>query len=337
MKVLVCGGAGYIGSHTYTELVARGHEVLILDNFGNASPRVLDHLKRVTGRRPDCVTADIRDQSALHAVFKNFSADVVIHFAALKSVGESWQKPLDYFDNNISGTIMLLRVMQEFGVRRLVFSSSATVYGVPETCPIRESAPLRVTNPYGRTKLVMEELIGDLCAASSDFRAAVLRYFNPVGAHPSGLLGEDPSGPPNNLMPYVCQVAVGRRSQLSIFGNDYPTHDGTGVRDYIHVMDLARAHVDAIDYLESKDRNLTINLGTGHGYSVLDVVHAFEDVSKRKIPFELCPRRAGDVATCYADPTAAAELLGWRAQFGIERMCEDAWRWQSLFPRGYAG
>lgn len=336
MKVLVCGGAGYIGSHTCTELAARGHEVLILDNFGNASPRVLDHLKRATGRRLDCVTADIRDESALHTVFKSFSADVIIHFAALKSVGESWQKPLDYFDNNIGGTIVLLRVMREFGVRRLIFSSSATVYGAPDTCPIRESAPLRVTNPYGRTKLVMEELIGDLCAASPDFRAAILRYFNPVGAHPSGLLGEDPAGPPNNLMPYLCQVAVGRRSKLNVFGNDYPTHDGTGVRDYIHVMDLARAHVDAIDYLESKDRNLTVNLGTGHGYSVLDVVHTFEHVSKRKIPFELCPRRAGDVATCYADPGAAAELMGWRAQFGIERMCEDAWRWQSRFPRGYA-
>lgn len=337
MKVLVCGGAGYIGSHTCTELVARGHEVLILDNFSNASARVLDHLERVTGQRPDCITADIRDESALRAVFSDFPADVVIHFAALKSVGESWQKPLDYFDNNISGTIVLLRVMRELGVHRLIFSSSATVYGSPDICPIRENAPLHVTNPYGRTKLVMEELIGDLCAATPDFRAAVLRYFNPVGAHPSGLLGEDPSGPPNNLMPYVCQVAVGRRAQLSVYGNDYPTHDGTGVRDYIHIMDLARAHVDAIDYLESKDRSLTVNLGTGQGYSVLDVVRAFEQVSKRKVPFELCPRRAGDVAICYADPEKAAELMGWRAQFGIERMCEDAWRWQSLFPHGYAG
>lgn len=336
MKVLVCGGAGYIGSHTCAELMKRGHEVLILDNFANATPRVLEHLERVTGQRPASVTADIRDEPALARTFKRFPVDVVIHFAALKSVGESWQKPLDYFDNNISGTITLLRAMREFGVHRLVFSSSATVYGSPDSCPIQESAPLRVTNPYGRTKLVMEELIGDLCSAAPDFCAAILRYFNPVGAHPSGQLGEDPSGPPNNLMPYICQVAAGRRPHLSVFGNDYPTPDGTGVRDYIHVMDLARAHVEAIDYLESQNRSITVNLGTGQGYSVLEIVHAFEQVSKREIPLEFCPRRVGDVAACYANPESANRLMGWRAQFGIERMCEDAWRWQSLYPSGYS-
>lgn len=336
MNVLVCGGAGYIGSHTCVELMRRGHEVLILDNFINASPRVLEHLERVAGQRPSSVTADIRDESALALTFKRFPVDVVIHFAALKSVGESWQKPLDYFDNNINGTITLLRTMREFGVHRLVFSSSATVYGSPDSCPIQESAPLRVTNPYGRTKLVMEELIGDLCRSAPDFCAAILRYFNPVGAHPNGQLGEDPSGPPNNLMPFICQVAAGRRPYLSVFGNDYPTPDGTGVRDYIHVMDLARAHVAAIDYLESQNRNITVNLGTGQGYSVLEVVHAFEQVSKREIPLEFCPRRVGDVATCYANPESANRLMGWRAQFGIERMCEDAWRWQSLYPNGYS-
>lgn len=335
MKVLVCGGAGYIGSHTVTELLARGHEVLILDNFDNASPVVLDRLERVTGRLIASARVDIRDAAALSEVFRSFTADVVIHFAALKSVGESCQKPLDYFDNNISGTITLLRVMRNFGIRRLVFSSSATVYGTPESCPVREDAPLRVTNPYGRTKLVMEELIGDLCAANPDFHAALLRYFNPVGAHLSGQLGEDPSGPPNNLMPYICQVAMGQRPHLNVFGNDYATPDGTGVRDYIHVMDLARAHVDAIDYLASQQRNLTLNLGTGQGYSVLEVVHAFEQVSGRPIPVKICPRRAGDVAACYADPALAAEQMGWRASFGLERMCEDAWRWQSSYPTGY--
>lgn len=335
MKVLVCGGAGYIGSHTLTELVARGHEILILDNFDNASPVVLDHLERVTGRSIASVRADIRDAAALSEVFRTFPADVVIHFAALKSVGESWQKPLDYFDNNISGTITLLRTMRNFGVRRLVFSSSATVYGLPDACPIKEDAPLRVTNPYGRTKLVMEELIGDLCTADPDFHSAVLRYFNPIGAHPSGELGEDPSGPPNNLMPYICQVAAGQRPHLCVFGNDYATQDGTGVRDYIHVMDLARAHVDAIDYLASRERSLTVNLGTGRGYSVLEVVHAFERTSGQRIPIEFCPRRVGDVAACYADPALAAHLMKWTAQFDIDRMCEDAWRWQSKYPSGY--
>lgn len=335
MKVLVCGGAGYIGSHTITELVARGHDILVLDNFSNASPQVLEHLQRVTGQTIAHARADVRDAAALTQVFGRFLPDVVIHFAALKSVDESCRLPLDYFDNNIGGTVTLLRVMRDFGVRRLVFSSSATVYGVPDESPIREDAPLRVTNPYGRTKLVMEELIGDLCSADPGFVAALLRYFNPVGAHPSGQLGEDPIGPPNNLMPYICQVAAGRRPYLNVFGNDYATVDGTGVRDFIHVMDLARAHVDALDYLSTQNRSLTLNLGTGQGYSVLEVVRAFEQASGRSIPTQIRLRRPGDVATCYADPGLAARTLGWQATKGLDAMCRDAWRWQSSHPDGY--
>lgn len=335
MKVLVCGGAGYIGSHTCVELMARGHEVLILDNFSNASRHVLTQIERVAGCLPKFVEADIRDSRALDDVFSRFDADVVIHFAAFKSVAESWQQPLKYFENNISGTITLLRSMRDHGVPNLIFSSSATIYGTPDNCPIREDAPRRVTNPYGRTKLVMEELIEDLCAADANFHAVLLRYFNPVGAHPSGELGEDPVGTPNNLMPYVCQVALGKLSSLNIFGNDYDTPDGTGVRDYIHVVDLARAHVDAIDYLQRASRNLTVNLGTGRGYSVLEVVKAFEMASGRHIPVRFVPRRAGDVAACYADPGLAWRELGWQAELGLERMCQDAWRWQSKYPQGY--
>ena len=260
-----------------------------------------------------------------------------MHFAALKAVGESCEKPLDYFDNNIGGTIALLQAMKAAGVRRLVFSSSATVYGDPDRVPVREDAPLSVTNPYGRTKLVMEQLIGDLCQSDDAFRAANLRYFNPVGAHPSGLIGEDPNGPPNNLMPYVCQVAVGRRDKLRVFGGDYPTVDGTGVRDYIHVMDLARAHADAIEYLQRADRSLTVNLGTGQGVSVLEMVQAFERASGREVPYEIVARRSGDVAEVYADPTLARQLLGWRAQLDLNAMCQDAWRWQSMNPQGYSG
>ncbi|HEX7111675.1 MAG TPA: UDP-glucose 4-epimerase GalE [Mizugakiibacter sp.] len=336
MRILVAGGAGYIGSHTCVELIQRGHEVLILDNLCNASPRVLERIAAITGQRPDFVETDVRDARALAAVFRERPFDVVIHFAALKAVGESWQKPLAYFDNNITGTIVLLQAMRDAGVNRLVFSSSATVYGDPDACPIPESAPLRVTNPYGRTKLVMEELIGDLGAADPAFRAAVLRYFNPVGAHPSGLIGEDPAGTPNNLMPYVCQVAVGLRPYLNVYGNDYPTRDGTGVRDYLHVVDLARAHADAIDALARRDAGFTVNLGTGRGYSVLEVVRAFEEASGRPVPVQFAPRRAGDVAACYADPALAERLMGWKAELGLERMCADAWRWQSANPRGYA-
>jgi UDP-glucose 4-epimerase len=335
MKVLVCGGAGYIGSHTVVELTERGHDVLIFDNFCNSSRRVIDHLERVTGRRPYVVEGDIRDPVALRSAFSKFAPNAVIHFAALKSVAESTKEPLGYFDNNISGTINLLMTMQDYGVRRLVFSSSATVYGEADKCPITEDAPLRVTNPYGRSKLVMEELIGDLCNSDREFHAAILRYFNPVGAHSSGLLGEDPNGMPNNLLPYVSQVAIGSRPHLNVFGNDYQTPDGTGVRDYLHVMDLAKAHLSAIDFLSKEHRSLTVNLGTGRGYSVLEVVREFERASGRAIPLQFVPRRSGDVASCFADPGLARRTLGWKAEFGLARMCEDAWRWQASFPNGY--
>lgn len=336
MKVLVTGGCGYIGSHTIVELLARGHVVKSIDNLCNASALALTHVHRITRIPVQNVEADLRDYDALCDVFADFGPQVVIHFAALKAVGESWQQPLDYFDNNIHGTIALLRAMQATGVGWLVFSSSATVYGDPDRCPIPETAALRITNPYGRTKLVMEQLIGDLGAAKPSFHAAVLRYFNPVGAHPSGELGEDPAGVPANLMPYVCQVACGRQPYLNVFGHDYPTPDGTGVRDYIHVMDLARAHADAIDALEAHNTGFTVNLGTGRGYSVLEVVSAFEAASGRHIPLKFKPRRAGDIATCYADPSLAKDILGWNAQLGLARMCEDAWRWQSRYPQGYA-
>lgn len=335
VKVLICGGAGYIGSHTCIELMARGHDILILDNFSNASRHVLTHMTHVAGCHTNFVEADIRDGCALGAVFSRFEPDAVVHFAAFKSVGESWQNPLKYFENNISGTITLLRVMREHGVRNLVFSSSATIYGAPDSCPIREDAPRRVTNPYGRTKLVVEELVEDVCASDSEFRAALLRYFNPVGAHSSGQLGEDPIGTPSNLMPYVCQVAAGKLPCLRVFGDDYETIDGTGIRDYIHVVDLARAHVDAVDYLYRMGRNLTVNLGTGRGYTVLEVVKTFERVTGRFIPVEFAPRRVGDVASCYADPELARQHLGWGAEYDLEKMCQDAWRWQSNCPDGY--
>lgn len=335
MRILVCGGAGYIGSHTCAVLAARGHDLLVADNFVNSSPRALERLRRLTGA-PICFRlTDLRVRAEVDALFEGQRFDAVVHFAALKAVGESCERPLDYFDNNISGTIHLLQAMQAAGVERLVFSSSATVYGDPDSVPVREDAALRITNPYGRTKLVMEQLIGDLCASDPSFHAANLRYFNPVGAHPSGLIGEDPGGEPNNLMPYVSQVAVGRRERLRIFGGDWPTVDGTGVRDYIHVMDLARAHADAIDYLVREGRGLTVNLGTGRGVSVLELVRAFAKASGREIPYEVVARRAGDVAEVYADPSLAHELLGWRAELGVDAMCRDAWRWQSMNPDGY--
>jgi UDP-glucose 4-epimerase len=278
---------------------------------------------------------DLRDKAAVFRLFARHRFHAVIHFAALKAVGESCERPLEYFDNNICGTINLLQAMQAAGVQRLVFSSSATVYGDPQRVPVDETAPLDVTSPYGRTKLVIEQLIGDLCRSQPSFRAANLRYFNPVGAHASGLIGEDPTGIPNNLMPYICQVAAGRRSKLRIFGGDYPTPDGTGVRDYIHVTDLAQAHVAALDYLMRDNRNLTVNLGTGRGVSVLELVHAFEKASGQDIPYEIVDRRAGDIAQVYADPSLAQRLLGWRTQLDVEAMCQDAWRWQSTNPDGY--
>jgi UDP-glucose 4-epimerase len=336
MRILVCGGAGYIGSHACTVLAERGHDLLVADNFANSSPRVLARLRRITGGPVFFQRADLRVRAEVDALFEGPRFDAVVHFAALKAVGDSCRRPLDYFENNIAGTIHLLQAMQAAGAKRLVFSSSATVYGDPDSVPVREDAALRTTNPYGRTKLVMEQLIGDLCESDPSFRAANLRYFNPVGAHPSGLIGEDPGGIPDNLMPYISQVAVGRRERLQVFGGDWPTVDGTGVRDYLHVMDLARAHADAIDYLVGEDRSLTVNLGTGRGVSVLELVHAFARASGREIPYEIVARRAGDVAQVYADPSLAQRLLGWRAELGIEAMCRDAWRWQSMNPVGYA-
>jgi UDP-glucose 4-epimerase len=350
MRVLVCGGAGYIGSHTCVALAGRGHAVVIVDNFSNSAPGVLTRIERLTGRTPEAHRVDIRDGAALAAVFAGQRFDAVIHFAALKSVGESCAKPLEYFDNNISGTISLLRAMRAADVGRLVFSSSATVYGEPSALPIDESAPLSVTNPYGRTKLIVEQLIDDVCASDPGLSAISLRYFNPVGAHASGLIGEAPNGVPNNLMPYICQVAAGKRERLQIYGGDWPTVDGTGVRDYIHVMDLARAHVHAIEALGGLDdsdleafvesplhgQHRPINLGVGRGISVLELVRAFERASGRAIAHEIVGRRPGDVAEVYADPRLADVLLGWRAELDVDAMCRDAWRWQSMNPDGYA-
>jgi UDP-glucose 4-epimerase len=336
MRILLSGGAGYIGAHTCVELAARGHEVEIADSLVNSSLSAVQRLQQVIGAPVPLHQVDLRDKAGLAGVFAAAPFDAVLHFAALKAVGESCEKPLEYFDNNIGGTIALLQAMKTARVRHLVFSSSATVYGDPEHVPVREDARLQVTNPYGRTKLVMEQLIEDLCRHDADFRAASLRYFNPVGAHASGLIGEDPSGTPNNLMPYICQVAVGRRDKLQVFGGDYPTVDGTGVRDYIHVVDLARAHADALEYLLREDRSLTVNLGTGRGVSVLELLRGFQQASGREIPYEIVARRPGDVATVYADSTLAQQLLGWRAQLDVEAMCRDAWRWQSMNPQGYA-
>ena len=335
LRVLVSGGAGYIGSHACVALAQRGHHVVIADNFANSSPAIVDRLRRLTGSAIPLHRVDIRNGHAMTELLASGGFDAVVHFAALKSVGASCERPLEYFDNNISGSICLLQAMKAARVRRLVFSSSATVYGDPAAVPIREDAPLQVTNPYGRSKLVTEQLIDDLCVSDPGFRTAKLRYFNPVGAHPSGLIGEEPNGVPNNLMPYICQVAVGRRERLRVFGNDYDTVDGTGVRDYLHVVDLARAHVDALEYLLGAERSLTVNLGTGRGVSVLELVRAFEQASGRTIPMEFVPRRAGDVAQVYADPTLAGQLLGWRAELDVAAMCRDSWRWQSMNPDGY--
>ncbi|MCE7032660.1 UDP-glucose 4-epimerase GalE [Lysobacter sp. GX 14042] len=335
MRILVCGGAGFIGSHTCTVLAERGHELVIADSFVNSSPRVEGRLEAILGHAPACHRVDLLDRGAVAALFACERFDAVIHFAALKAVGESCERPLDYFDNNIAGTIHLLQAMRAAGVGRLVFSSSATVYGDPDTVPVCEDAALRVSNPYGRSKLVMEQLIGDLCTYDPGFQAVNLRYFNPVGAHPSGLIGEDPGGIPGNLMPYICQVAVGRRERLEVFGGDWPTVDGTGVRDYIHVMDLARAHADALDFLFRERRSATVNLGTGRGTSVLQLVRAFGRASGREIPHRIVARRAGDVAEVYADPSLARSLLGWQAELDIDAMCRDAWRWQSMNPDGY--
>lgn len=335
--ILVTGGAGYIGSHTVVELQAAGHELLILDNFSNSSPKVLERIEQISGKRPTVIDGDIRDGGLLERLFASYPIASVIHFAGLKAVGESVEQPMRYYDNNVVGSLRLFEAMAKAGVHRLVFSSSATVYGDPHRVPIDESFPLQATNPYGRSKLIIEDMLRDIGRADPQWRVALLRYFNPVGAHASGLIGEDPQGIPNNLMPYVAQVAVGRRSELSVFGGDYPTVDGTGVRDYIHVVDLARGHLAALDALEREAEVIPVNLGTGRGYSVLEVVAAFERASGRTIPYRIVDRRPGDVAACYADPLRARALLGWSAEYGIDAMCADAWRWQSTNPLGFNG
>ena len=327
--ILVTGGAGFIGSHTCVALAQAGIPHLILDNFGNSRRSVLERLGRITGVQPLIVEGDVRDADLLARVFAQHPIDGVIHFAALKAVGESVREPLRYYDNNVAGTVALLRAMQVAGVRTLVFSSSATVYGEPATVPIREDFPLSATNAYGWSKLMMEQVLADVDAAEpGQWRIARLRYFNPVGAHESGLIGEDPQGEPGNLLPYVAQVAAGQRASLSVYGNDYPTPDGTGVRDYIHVCDLAEGHVAALRYLNKHPGLLTVNLGTGRPVSVLEMVRAFEQASGRAVPYQLVARRPGDVAQCWADPALAQTLLGWSAQHGVDRMCQDAWRWQ---------
>jgi UDP-glucose 4-epimerase len=333
--ILVTGGAGYIGSHTVVELLAAGHELLILDNFSNSSAKVLARIERISGRRPHFVEGDIRDRPLLASLFAKHPIKAVIHFAGLKAVGESVEQPLRYYDNNVVGSLHLFEAMAAAGVFNLVFSSSATVYGDPHAVPIDESFPLQATNPYGRSKLIIEDMLRDIGHADPRWRVALLRYFNPVGAHASGLIGEDPRGIPNNLMPYVAQVAVGRRAELSVFGGDYATADGTGVRDYIHVVDLARGHLAALAKLDTLAGVVPVNLGTGQGYSVLDIVAAFEQACGRPVPYRIVDRRPGDVAACYADPRRARELLGWTAEHNIAAMCADAWRWQSANPLGF--
>ncbi len=338
MSVLVTGGAGFIGSHTCVELLESGFDVVVCDNLSNASEEALNRVKKITGKTVKFYKTDIRDREGLDTIFEKESIDSVIHFAGLKAVGESVEKPLMYYDNNIHGTLVLCEAMKKAGCKSIVFSSSATVYGDPHTVPIKEDFPLHVTNPYGRTKLMIEEILQDLCVSDPEWKVILLRYFNPIGAHESGLIGEDPKGIPNNLVPYVAQVAIGKHEFVRVFGNDYNTPDGTGVRDYIHVVDLAKGHICALHKIEASDPGVLIyNLGTGKGYSVLDVVKAYGKACGKELPYKILDRRPGDVATCYADPAKAKAELGREAQFGIERMCADSWRWQSTNPEGYAG
>ena len=336
MRILVTGGAGYIGSHTCVELLENGYEVVVVDNLYNASEKSLDRIRQITGKELTFYQADIQDASAMHDIFDKEAVDCVIHFAGLKAVGESVAKPLEYYQNNIAGTLVLCDEMRKHGVKNIIFSSSATVYGDPAFIPITEECPKGTpTNPYGWTKHMIEQILTDFHTADSEWNVILLRYFNPIGAHKSGLIGEDPKGIPNNLLPYVSQVAIGKLSCLGVFGNDYDTHDGTGVRDYIHVVDLARGHVKAIDNLKENPGVKIYNLGTGKGYSVLDVVKAFEKACGHEIAYEIKPRRAGDIATCYSDATLAKKELGWTAEYGIDEMCSDSWRWQSMNPNGY--
>ena len=328
MRILVTGGAGFIGSHTCVELLNAGYNVVIVDNMNNAHPRALDAIRRITGRDFAFYQTDIRDRAALEDIFARESIDAVIHFAGHKAVGESVAKPLMYYDNNLCGFIVLAETMRKFGVKKLVFSSSATVYGMNNPVPLREEYPTSATNPYGYTKVMIEQMINDICAADPEWTAIRLRYFNPIGAHESGLIGEDPNGIPNNLLPYVARVAAGKLEKLHVFGNDYDTPDGTGVRDYIHVVDLAKGHLKALEYAQTAAGSIAINLGTGRGTSVLEIVHAFERASGKPVPYVIDPRRSGDIATCYADPALAERLLGWHAEKNIDDMCRDAWRYQ---------
>jgi UDP-glucose 4-epimerase len=335
MKILVTGGAGYIGSHTCIELLNEGHEVVVVDNLSNSKEESLHRVQELTGKSLSFHKVDLRDKAALDAVFKDAAIDAVVHFAGLKAVGESVSIPLSYYDNNITGTLVLCEVMAANGVKNIVFSSSATVYGDPQTVPITEDFPLSATNPYGRSKLFVEDILSDIHVSDNSWNVVLLRYFNPVGAHVSGRIGEDPNDIPNNLMPYVSQVAIGKLESLSVFGDDYPTPDGTGVRDYIHVVDLALGHVKALEKLTTNPGVVIYNLGTGNGYSVLDMVKAFEKASGKTVAYKIVARRSGDIAVCYANPAKAKQDIGWEATRGIEEMCNDAWRWQSDNPNGY--
>jgi len=333
--ILITGGSGYIGSHTCIELINAGYKVIVVDNLCNSSIESIKRVEKLSDSNISFHKVDVRDKDALTRVFKQYSIDGVIHLAGLKAVGESVENPIEYYDTNVSGTFVLAEVMREFSCKTIVFSSSATVYGDPHTVPIKESFPLSATNPYGRSKLMVEEFLQDVFVSDNTWCIALLRYFNPIGAHESGQIGEDPSDIPNNLMPYISKVAIGKLEKLSIFGGDYDTLDGTGVRDYIHVVDLAKGHVKALQALENNSQVLTVNLGTGHGYSVLDMVRAFGEVSGKDIPYQIVERRPGDIAICYTDPTYAQEKLGWKATHGLKKMCEDTWRWQSMNPVGY--
>ena len=333
--ILVTGGLGYIGSHTVVELLNLNYEVVVVDNLSNSSILVKDRIKKITNKDFKFYNVDVTDKESLKKVFEENKIDSIIHFAAFKAVGESVEKPLEYYENNLVGALVVFELMKEFNVNNFVFSSSATVYGKPKSCPIKEDFSLSTTNPYGATKLMIEDIMRDLSKADKNLNLVILRYFNPIGAHESGLIGEEPKGIPNNLMPYITKVAVGQLNELSVFGDDYDTKDGTGVRDYIHVVDLAKGHVASIKKLEENPGLLTYNLGTGEGYSVLDLVKAFEKVNNIKIPYKIIDRRPGDIDMCYADPTKAFDELGWKAEFGIERMCEDSWTWQSNNPNGY--
>ncbi|SHK32688.1 UDP-glucose 4-epimerase [Anaerobranca californiensis DSM 14826] len=335
MSILVTGGAGYIGSHTCVELLNEGYDIVVIDNFSNSKPEALNRIKEITGKDFKFYEIDILNREDLERVFSENDVKAVIHFAGLKAVGESVEIPLKYYHNNITGTLVLCEMMEKYNVKKMVFSSSATVYGNPKSVPITEDFPLCATNPYGRTKLMIEEILRDLYISDNDWSIALLRYFNPIGAHETGRIGEDPNGIPNNLMPYITQVAIGKRERLNVFGNDYNTHDGTGVRDYIHVVDLAKGHLKALEKIMDNKGVEAYNLGTGVGYSVLDVVKNFEEATGQKIPYVITERRPGDIDKCYADPTKAYKELGWKAEKNLEDMCRDAWNWQKNNPRGY--